>query len=153
MLSDVDSESILAAGYHLVSIGKEWPPAIGTVRLTAMRLSIGELEPQTAEEAWENVYSKIQHKDVVLSDIEKQALRGVGSIYDLRRSEDISFARASFVKNFRQIMQRREQKLVKMPNVAMAELMASEKHKQLAGKTDDDVSGITGQLVNGMSEI
>lgn len=155
MLSDLDSEPILAAGYHLVSTGGEWPPAIGTVRLIAKRLTIGELHPQTAMEAWENVQLKIQHKDVELSWQEKKALSRVGSIYDLRRSEKQSFDRANFIKSFEDVIKTEEQELVTMPNVAALVASASAELPKLesAGKSKSDVAEITASLKKEMGEI
>ena len=146
MLSDLDSENILAAGYHLVSTGGEWPPAIGTVRLTAKRIETGQMVPVSATEAWGNVYKRIQHRDVFLTVEEKEALQGVGSIYDLRRSEDLSFDRSIFIKNYEQQQKRRDLELTIMPDVQHVALVSGDESKILKGELDELVNVVANNL-------
>lgn len=133
MLSDLNSEHILAAGYHIISNGEKFPPPVGEVRRTAKRIERGSVNPPSALESWERVMMKVRQKDIELTRLEKKALSRIGSIYDLRRSENMSFDRAAYIKSFEEILQSEEKQMMTMPNVLALAAASGNEAKMLKG--------------------
>ena len=118
MLSGLKSNVILAAVYQLISTtDSQWPPTIGMVRTKAVQFTNGDLHTPTGQEAWENILKKFQYEDYPLTDLEKAALAQVGTIYDLKRSQNTMVDRSNFTKAFDTLVEKQQVERATMPNV------------------------------------
>ena len=120
MLSGYDSDTILAAAYHLASTRKDWAPDIATMREQCVLMYHGELQQPTGAESWELVMGKVGHEDVELDDMQKQALKQTGlTILDLRtvNVSNIPTIRSQYCKAFDSLVNKRHQDRVTLPEV------------------------------------
>lgn len=117
MLKGFPTEQILAAGYHLAATRTDWPPDIATMREQVLRFANGELHKPTGQEAWENILKKFKYEDYPLSDFEKAALAQVGTIYDLKRSQNTAADRIQFVRAFDNLVKKRDTERATLPEV------------------------------------
>jgi len=161
ILRDIDTESILAAVYHLCSTRPDWPPDLATVRSTALGLSKGVLKRKTGFDAWESILKKIQDEDHPLTELEKKALGQTKSMYDLRLSQTIVADRSTFIKAYDHLSERERLNDVTLPEVKQMvarntpALPAPVTPKQLPPQEDcptpSEISGLIGKLREGMS--
>jgi hypothetical protein len=119
MLRDIDTELILAAGYHLVSTRPDWPPDVPTIRNTAITLGGGVLKPDTGLDGWERVLRAIQGEEGILTVIDKKALAQTKPIVDLKTSATITADRATFIKAWDHLAEK-----VRLHKVALPEVRA-----------------------------
>jgi hypothetical protein len=139
MLEGIESEILLNAAMHLAAEPRQWPPSIGELRTLAISMSHGELTPPSASEAWERVLRKVQRKDVELTELDKAALKRVGSLWDLRHSTMIQADRARFLEAFDSIIKKRDEKRNALPSVQRViekQLSGVTEAKQLTGGTE-----------------
>lgn len=149
MLREYDSETILAAAYHLVSTRQDWPPDIATMRQAVVYLSKGELNRPDPMEAWGNVLKKLNEPHISyvndekpvfnLSPMEKEAVSRVSSIYNLKNSSNLASDRARFIEAFKGLLEERDREWLALPEVKkIAEkrqltLLEGESEKRLSG--------------------
>jgi hypothetical protein len=120
LLGDLDPKIVLTAALHLVgSRAGEWPPTVGTLRATAMDFAHGELSPPGSHEAWAHIQARIQSDEAPLTDLEREVLKQVGTIYDLRRSSNPAADRSQFIKAFEEALRRRQQDRTTLPTVRL----------------------------------
>ncbi len=120
LLADIDPQIVLTAALHLVGArDSEWPPTVGAVRATAMNFAHGELDPPGAHEAWSHVQARLQSDEAPLTELELEAVKRVGTIYDMRRSSNAAADRAQFIKAFEQLVTRRQLERTTLPTVKM----------------------------------
>jgi hypothetical protein len=119
LLADIHPEIVMTAAVHLVSLRTEWPPNIGQLRDKALALQAGELAPPSAHEAWAHVQARIQSDDAPLTELERQTLKQVGTVYDMRRSGNPAADRAQFLKAFEQAIEKRRLERATLPTVKM----------------------------------
>ncbi|NIQ97057.1 MAG: hypothetical protein GWN87_24935 [Desulfuromonadales bacterium] len=119
LLGDIDPQIVLTAALHLVAQGGQWPPTVGTVRATAKNFAHGELDAPSAHEAWGHVQARIQSDEAPLTDLEREVLKQVGTIYDLRRSSNAGADRAQFIRAFEQAVAREQLDRSTLPTVKM----------------------------------
>ena len=101
MLEEFSSDTVHSSVLQLLSTHQTFPPTIGEVRLCCIRISSGTLERPKASEAWGRVLKKIQGQKIDLSVDEKRALDQVGTIYDLKHSENKSLGFERFLYGIR----------------------------------------------------
>lgn len=118
LLEGFDSETILAATTHLVSMGGEWPPPIGVIRETCLNFSYGEIIPESAEEAWMHVYEYCTDSDkVTLTRLQRTALKAVGGSWSVRNASSQSVIQAQFAKAYEQAQRRQRVNRLALPSV------------------------------------
>ncbi len=118
MLSGFDSETILAAAYHLASTRKDWAPDIATMREQCVLMAQGELQLATGAESWARIKLKMTSEpELKLTDHEKAALAQTSTIFDLRRSKNETTDRAHYIKAFDKLIQKRHYDMVTLPEV------------------------------------
>ena len=119
MLGEFSEDTIRSACTQVLITHKVFPPTVGEVRLSCIRINTGTIERPKASEAWGRVLKKIQGQKIDLSVDEKRALEQVGTIYDLRRSENqsLSYERTAFQKAFDHIQDEWEREQLTLPQV------------------------------------
>ncbi len=118
MLSGFDSETILAAAYHLASTRKDWAPDIATMREQCVLMAQGELQLATGAESWARIKLKMTSEpELELTDNEKAALAQTSTIFDLRRSKNETTDRTHYIKAFDKLIQKRHYDMVTLPEV------------------------------------
>ena len=118
LLEGFDSETVLAAATHVLSMGNEWPPPIGVIRETCLDFSYGELMPESAEEAWLHVYEYCTENDKVsLTQLQRFALKAVGGSWSVRNASSQSVIQAQFCKAYEQAHRRQRVNRLALPNV------------------------------------
>ncbi len=117
MLKDIDAENVLAATFHLCATVPTWPPDVASIRQQAVRYAHGEMEAPTGHEAWENIRKKFGNDHHQLTDHEKAAVNQIGSMFDLKRSENTVADRAQFIKAFDNIIAKRDLDRATLPEV------------------------------------
>ena len=119
-LKDFDKETILSAGMHLVSTGGAFPPVIGQVRQQCVNLRHGEMNVPPGPDAWIAVLAEVQKSDgafLNLPELTREALKSVGTMFDLKRSDNIAFERNHFLKAYAAIVEMRQKERVMLPTV------------------------------------
>jgi hypothetical protein len=143
-LSDIPPEAVYTAAMHYVSSGKPHPPAVGEIRKHCIDIRDGALTQMLATDAWVYVLAEIQKHDgsfLELSPMTQAALRGVGTIFDLKRgAKDLSFERSHFMKAYTALAEKEQIERYALPDVKTVvamnapQLPAKEEPKQLKPK-------------------
>jgi hypothetical protein len=170
LLSGCEEETILNAALHLVSIRKEWPPDIATMREQVYAFAHGELHRPSAEESWERIREKMLQYDqyidaddkrLELTENEKKALNQTSTIYDLRHSTNIAADRATYIRAYNGIVDRERNDRLTVPQVKdyvkrqeerLLPPPVEEQPKQLVTKPEDvygDEPESTGEILRG----
>ena len=117
MLKDFSAEVVLHAVYHLLSLGRDFPPNSGHMRRQCSLFANGELYELSGATSWEHILDKIAKKTIELTDIEKKVLAQTKSIYDLGISKNIDADRARYIQAFEQFIAKRNLEWVTLPEV------------------------------------
>lgn len=118
MLRDFKPSVIQHAVYHLISLGREFPPNIGQVRDQCAVMTHGELQDPVGAESWERIKQKMTgNPDLQLTELEKKALAQTSSIYDLKRSTNPTIDRAHYIKAFDHLVSKRHLDRQTLPEV------------------------------------
>lgn len=151
LLEDIHPDLAMTAALQLCSTGREWPPTIGMMRDKALALQEGELTPPGAHEAWSHVQARIQSDEAPLTDLEHEVLKQVGTVFDLRTSQNPAADRAQFLKAFEAAVERHRIERVTPPQV---KLIAAQMKRELpsrrpptAGELEELVDAPPGETV------
>ncbi len=120
ILADIDKEIILSAAMDMVSTGNAFPPTIGQLRAKCIDIKHGELRIISAPDAWVYVLAEIQKPEGSfsgLSGLTRGALKSVGTMFDLKRSENIGFERSHFIKAYTDLVEKQRIERVTLPSV------------------------------------
>lgn len=120
ILPEFDAQTIRAATMHYLSEGHEFPPAVGQIRKECVNIKHGELRVISAPDAWVYVLAEIQKADGSfsnLSELTRQALRSVGTIFDLKRNENVGYERSHFIKTYNDLVEKQRVERVTLPSV------------------------------------
>jgi len=118
LLEGIDDGSVMAAALHIVSTRSDWPPDIALLRTTALTIAAGEQAAPTGSEAWAGIATLIGGRDVDLTPRQLQALKSVGTLYDLKRSTNSTSDRARFIEAYDAIAERERKTREMLPAVA-----------------------------------
>lgn len=114
-LEDFDEEIILTAALHLVTICKQWPPDLATMRDQCVMIASGELHAPTGMEACERVLMRHRgDESFELTALEKRAIKLVGTPTDIATNWK---ARSDFIKTFDTLVEQRRLERVTLPEV------------------------------------
>jgi hypothetical protein len=120
MLGEFEENIVRAAALHVISEGTGFPPPVGAVRRACVDLRDGELDALRAPEAWILVLGELQSPEGKVSnlpELAREALKSVGTLYDLGKSVNIGMDRAQFIKAYTALMERRQRERSMIPAV------------------------------------
>jgi hypothetical protein len=147
MLTGIDATAVLAATEQICAEPGQFPPTPGDIRARAIQIASGETSTPTGAEAWERVCqwykdinsvsfdeygAEIKEKpksSVVMTELEKRALKFIGGTWELGNSEKPSYIRHEFITFFdTQIAKQQKERSLTPTTKALLE---SKKQKQL----------------------
>jgi hypothetical protein len=151
MLADVPGEVALVATKELCGQGGRFPPPVGLVRQMALKLQRGSVVPPTGIEAWERVQRWYRETPeagsgdescslVVLTQLERRALRSIGGSSQFKFSRSPASDRKNFIEFFDALVEREE-----------AEYRMTPEARQLAGQSDQ-LNQLVGRVARKMEE-
>lgn len=118
LLDGIGNEVIEGAALHILSTRSDWPPDIALLRCTALSIASGELAALTGAESWASILALISGKEVALTQRERTAMDSTGSLYDLKRSNNIAADRARYIDAYDALATRAKQTRELLPAVA-----------------------------------
>jgi hypothetical protein len=92
---------------------EKFPPSVGQIRTRAIELSHGDVTRPTGSEAWERVCQWNREtgpinavprrvSDIVLTELEKRALKQIGGTWAIDHTQSPDMLRAQFIKFYDQ---------------------------------------------------
>lgn len=111
-LEGIDAAAVLASVEEFCNSPSQFPPSAGQIRTRAIELSHGEMTTPSGADAWDRVCqwnretprgcheASSAKSDVVMTDLEKAALKHIGGSWQLDHSRNYSFDRSAFISYY-----------------------------------------------------
>lgn len=133
LLGDLSDDLLLAAARHHAATSK-WFPSVAELREATMDLASRAAGIRTAEEAWKQVMLAVQRHGWygemapgggwqvprMLSDLERHAVDALGGWRAVCHSENAAADRAHFLRIYGNLLQRKQQEAMMLPDVRQA---------------------------------
>lgn len=124
LLKDIDAEVVMAATVEVCADGDRFPPPVGVIRQRALKFASGALSEKTGGDAWDRVsqwnretppYYGEAPSSIVLTEIERKALKSIGGSWALGHSTRPDFLRTQFIKRFDELQAASKAERIVMP--------------------------------------
>ena len=133
-LDGLPVDIVYSATMQYISEGHPFPPTWGQIRGIAINLRHGELRQVPGPDAWIAVLEQVQGAGGSFRDLPaltRAALKSVGTMYDLKRSENIGFERAHFLKAYAELAEKERIDRVSLPQIKQLAARNAPEPKQL----------------------